>query len=156
VLFHASRVLAVFACLAAIIGGLLVATLGANLTCFDTCPPREQYVSGIVAGTVRILTPCIVLPMLAVAAFVSYCLATGQVRRAFIQFGFILVGGAIGSAALGTVFWLCTVSLKVSPEDVVAEASAVEWMVLWRFAISVVAGSWSGLLARLQWAMARN
>jgi hypothetical protein len=156
VVFNASRVLAVFACLATVAGGLPVATLGASLTCFDSCPSREQYFSHIVAVSERILIPCVVLQALALAAFVSYCLATRQVRRALKQFSFTLGGGAIGIAALGTVFWLCTVSLNVSPDDTVAEASAVEWMVLWGFALSIVAGSWSGLLARMQWSSRDN
>src|SRR5437660_12595921 len=80
-LLFASRVLALCAVLAGLAAGLLQATIGATIICVDSCPPRDAYFSDLGPIAVRIMTPCVVLEVLALVAFVAYCLATRQARR---------------------------------------------------------------------------
>lgn len=57
ILLTASRVLAILAMLAGLAVGLLAATAGAGLICFDTCPTPEQYFPRLVPGALFLLTP---------------------------------------------------------------------------------------------------
>jgi hypothetical protein len=98
-LLVASRGLAICAVVAGLGVGLLDVYLS-HLVCFDSCPDRDFYFSYLGPTAVRVMTPCIVLEVLAMAAFVTYCLATRQVQRAVLAFLVLLVGGLAGIAAL--------------------------------------------------------
>ncbi|MGZ3640001.1 MAG: hypothetical protein ACXVCX_19390, partial [Ktedonobacterales bacterium] len=71
----ASRVLAICAVLAGLAAGFLQTTIGATIICVDSCPPRDAYFSDLGPTAVRIMTLCVVLEVLALVAFVAYCLA---------------------------------------------------------------------------------
>lgn len=150
VLFYASRVLAVFAVLAGLAAGLLIATYFAAFTCFDTCPSPDDFFSRFV-GAMRVVMPCVALEALALVTFVAYCVATSQPRRAIKQTIMFLVSGLVGVAALDAVFQLCQATLPVTEYYMVAEGPAEAWMEGLGLTIIVLACGWTALLARLQW-----
>jgi hypothetical protein len=118
-LLVASRGLAICAVLAGLGVGLLEVYLS-PLVCFDSCPDRDFYFSYLGPTAVRLMTPCVVLGVLAMAVFVTYCLAT--------------LPSASGSDCCALL-----------PDQLRA------WDGLWGWALTVVAGTWSGVLAYLQW-----
>lgn len=153
VLHFASRGLAVCALLAGLALGLLGIQF-AGFICFDTCPTRDAYFAGLGPRTVRAMTPCLVLAVLAVAIFLLYCLATRQARRVVISLLFLLVGGLVGVAALGALAQHAQATLPVwggDAGDLLRETPASEWARQWALALTLVWGTWSGILAYLQW-----
>ncbi len=150
-LHAASRVLAVCAVLAGVAVGFLQATIGAAVICVDSCVTRAFMFSYLGPSTVQMLTPCVVLEMLALAAFVAYCLATGQARRTIMPILFLLVVGLVGVAGLDALLQHGQTTLPVDEGGFLIEASAQSWRALWGMAIMLVAGAWSGVLAYMQW-----
>lgn len=148
-LHFASRGLAVCAVLAGLAPGLL-AVFTAGFICADSCGQREVLVSHLGPGALRGLTPCAVLEALAVAAFLAYCLATRQARRAIIALLFLLVGGLVGVAALGAVMQQAA-TLPVGDAGFLIQGPAEAWATRWGLALTLVPGAWSGVLAYLQW-----
>ena len=147
----ASGVLAICAVLAGLAAGLFMATFGSALICFDTCPTREDFFSPRGPIAVQLMTPCVVLAVLALVAFVAYCLVTRQGRRVVMPILFLLVGGLIGFAALDALLQHGQATLPVGEDGLVAETPAQAWAQLWGLALTLVAGAWSGVLAYLQW-----
>ncbi|MGZ3666232.1 MAG: hypothetical protein ACXVDA_17315 [Ktedonobacterales bacterium] len=148
----ASQGLALCAVLAGLAAGFLEAVVGATLICVDTCSSRDDYFSHLGADVARVMTPCVVLEGLALAAFLAYCLATRQARRALTPVLFFLVGGLIGVAALNALLQYGQATVPVGEEGFLIAASAETWAWLWGLALLLVAGAWSGVLAYLQWA----
>jgi len=152
-LLFASRGLAICAVLAGLGAGLLEATFG-GLACFDSCPTRTAYFAGLGSVAVSVMTPCVMLETLALAAFVAYCLATRQTRRAVISLLFLLVAGAVGVAALSALMQHAQDTLPVwggDAGDLLREAPVGDWIVQWGLALTLVAGAWSGVPALMQW-----
>lgn len=147
----ASQVLAICAVLAAIAAGLLQATIIAAIICVDTCSPRTSYFLYVGPDAVQLMTPCIVLDVLAVATFLAYCLATRQARRAVISLLFLLVGGLVGVAVLDALLQHAQATLPVEGDGILVRDPAQAWAQLWGLALTLVAGAWSGVLAYLQW-----
>ncbi len=150
-LFFISRFFAICAVLAGVGAGFLLATLGAALTCFDTCPTPDQYFARFAPGTANVMIPCVALEALALLIFAGYCLAAGQARRLLRQTLALLIGGLVGVVALGVVFQVCQATLPVTEYNLVAERPAEAWMSWWGLILMFVAGAWSGVLAFLQW-----
>jgi hypothetical protein len=151
VLHVASRSLAVCAVLAGIGVGFLEVTFGASFVCVDSCPTREFLFSYLGPSTVQWLLPCVVLELLALVAFVAYCLATGQARRVVLPILFLLAWGLVGVAGLSALLQNAQTTLPVGPGDILIADSAESFRALWGLAILLVAGAWSGVLAYLQW-----
>jgi hypothetical protein len=152
VLLFASRGLAICAVLAGIGVGFLEASFGAAFVCFDSCPTREEMFPTIGPGAVlQPLLPCIVLEVLALGAFVAYCLATGQARRVVLPILFVLVGGLVGVAGLDALRQYAQATLPVDQDGLVIAESAKAWATWAGLAFLLVAGAWSGVLAYLQW-----
>jgi hypothetical protein len=153
VLPYISRSLAICAVLAGLVVGLLEVYIS-PLVCFDSCPDRAFYFSYLGPTAVRLMTPCIVLAVLAMAVFVTYCLATRQGGRAVLAFLVLLVGGLAGVAALAGLLQHAQATLpSYSGSDCCAllPDQLRAWDSLWGWALAVVAGAWSGVLAYLQW-----
>jgi hypothetical protein len=150
-LLYLSRFFASCAVLAGLGAGFLVATFFASFTCFDTCPAPDVYFSRLLPGTAQMMAPCVAIESLALALFVGYCLAAGQAGRILRPLAVFLVGGLIGSLALYALILFGQVAVPVTEYGLVAETPAVMWMRLLGLAIVIVAGAWSGGLARLQW-----
>jgi hypothetical protein len=151
---YISRSLAVCAVLAGLGAGFLEATVGVAFVCFDSCPDRDFYFSYLGLGAMRLMMPCVVLGVLATAVFVTYCLATRQVRRAVLAFLVLLVGGLAGIAALAALLQHAEATLpSASGSDCCAllPDQLQAWQRLWGWALILVAGGWSGVLAYLQW-----
>jgi hypothetical protein len=154
---YLSLVLASCAIVAGLGAGLLEGTFGADFVCFDSCPDRDFYFSYLGPGTAQLLLPCIVLGVLATAVFVTYCLATRQVRRAVLAFLVLLVGGLAGIAALAALAALLQHAQATLPSASGSDCCALlpdqlqAWQRLWGWALALVAGAWSGVLAYLQW-----
>jgi hypothetical protein len=148
-----TRGLAVCAVLAGLGAGLLE-TYAPNFVCVDVCPSRDFYFAYVGPTAVRIMTPCVVLEVLAVAACVAYCLATRQVRRAVIVPLVLLVGGLVGVAALAALLQHRPAALASelpSGGGILRERPVAAWVHQWGLALTLVAGAWSGMLAWLQW-----
>lgn len=145
-----SRFLAICAMLAGLVAGFLEAVVGATIICVDSCPPRDAYFSDLGPIAVRIMTPCVVLAVLALVAFVAYCLATRQARRVVMPILFLLVGGVIGVAALDALLQHGQATVGTD-QGFLLSAPAQAWAGLWGLSLTLVAGAWSGVLARLQW-----
>ncbi len=153
VLPYVSRSLAVCAVLAGVGVGLLDVYVS-PLVCFDSCPDRDFYFSYLGPTAVRVMTPCLVLGVLALAVFVTYCLATRQGGRAVLAFLVLLVGGLAGIAALVALLQHAEATLpSASGSDCCAllPDQLRAWDGLWGWALTLVAGAWSGVLAYLQW-----
>ena len=149
-LLVASRGLAICAVLAGLGVGLLDVYLS-PLVCFDSCPDRDFYFSYLGPTAVRLMTPCIVLEVLAMAVFLAYSLATGQARRAVIALLVLLIGGLIGVAALSALAQHAQATLPSREGGILLEGPLGAWVGLWGLALALVAGTWSGVLAYLQW-----
>jgi hypothetical protein len=150
-LLFASRTLAICAVLAGIGVGFLQMTAGSAFVCFDSCVTREFMFSYLGPSTVQTLLPCVVLKLLALVAFVAYCLATGQARRVVMPILFLLVGGLLGVAGLDALLQHAQTTLPVGEGDILIAGPAESFRALWGLAILLVAGTWSGVLAYLQW-----
>jgi hypothetical protein len=150
-LLFASRGLAVCAVLAGTGVGLLQATIGPAAVCFDSCVTREFLFSYLGPSTVQMLLPCVVLELLALVAFGAYCLATGQARRIVMPILFLLIWGLVGVAGLNALLQHGQTTLPVDQDGVLIPESARSFRTLWGLAILLVAGTWSGVLAYLQW-----
>ena len=88
------------------------------------------------------------------AVLVTYCLATRQVQRAVLAFLVLLVGGLAGIAALAALLHHAQATLpSASGSDCCAllPDQLRAWDSLWGWALTLVAGAWSGVLAYLQW-----
>lgn len=154
VLPYVSRSLAVCAVLAGLVAGLFEATFVADFVCFDSCPDRHFYFSYLDPRALLVMTPCVVLEVLAVAVFVAYGLATRQTRRAVLAVLVLLVGGLAGVVALAALLQHAQATLpSASGSDCCAllPDQLQAWQRLWGWAIVLVAGGWSGVLAYLQW-----
>lgn len=150
-LLFVSRGLAICAVLAGVVTGLFALSFGPAFICFDTCPSRAVYFSNLDSGMVQLMTPCVLLEALALAAFAAHCLAIGQVRRTIAPILFFLIGGLVGVAALGALLQYGQATLPVGEDGILLEGPAVAWAQQWGLALLLVAGAWSGVLARLQW-----
>jgi hypothetical protein len=150
-LLYASRVLAICAVLAGLVTGLFEATLGADFTCFDSCPTPEFFFSNLGTSAVWLMTPCVALESLALVTFLAYCAATGQARRAVTVILVLVVGGLAGAAALSALMRQGQANLPVTQDDILAEGSVVAWASQWGQALATVAVAWSSVLAFLQW-----
>lgn len=150
-LHFTSRVLALCAVLAGLAAGIFKATFIANLICADSCPTPAFYFSYLGPATVWLLAPCVALEILALAAFLAYCVATRQARRAVMSLLFLLVGGLLGVAALDALLKHAQATLPVDEGGLLVEAQVFAWEHLWGLAFLLVAGAWSGVLAYLQW-----
>jgi hypothetical protein len=151
VLPYVTRVLAICAVLAGIGVGFLQATFGSAFVCFDSCVTREFMFSYLGPSTAQMLLPCVVLELLALVAFVAYCLATGQARRVVMPILFLLIWGLVGVAGLYALLQHAQTTLPVDQDGVLIPESARSFRTLWGLAILLVAGVWSGVLAYLQW-----
>lgn len=155
-LFVASRGLAISAMLAGVVAGLLAATAGAGFMCFDTCPSRDDYFANLGLVAMQVMAPCIVLEVLALAIFLAYCVATGQVQRAVKPIRFLLIGGLAGVATLYVLLRYGQATVPIDPNGYLLETPAQEWGQLWGLALMLVAVVWSGVLAYMQWDGARR
>jgi hypothetical protein len=147
------RGLAICAVLAGV-GAGLIGVFGAGFGCFDTCPTHAAYFARLGPAAVWGLAPCVVLEVLAVAIFLLYCLATRQARRAVIALLVLLRGGLVGVAVLGALALHARATLPIwggDEGDLLVEAPFESWANLWAWALTLVAGAWSGVLAYLQW-----
>jgi hypothetical protein len=151
VLPFVTRGLALCAVLAGLGAGLLQATIGTAFICFDTCPSSAYYFAHLGPTAVQILTPCVVLEALAMAAFVPYCLATRQTRRAVLALLVLLVGGLVGIAALAELLQHAQATLTGEEGDQLLADQLQALTQEWGLALMFVAGAWSGVLAYLQW-----
>jgi hypothetical protein len=148
----ASRVLAIGAILAGIGVGFLEATIGPSFVCFDSCPTRGEMFPNVGPGAaLQALLPCIVLELLALGAFVAYCLATGQARRVVLPIFFLLVGGLLAVAGLDALRQHVATTIPVDQNGIVIAEAAQAWATWVGLAVVLVAGTWSGVLAYLQW-----
>jgi hypothetical protein len=150
---YVTRGLAICAVLAGLAAGLLE-TFGAGFVCFDTCPTRADYFARLGPTAVLLMTPCIVIEALAMAAFLAYCLATRQPWRAVSSLLILLVGGLVGVAALIALAQHAQATLPVRGSvegDILVETPLETWAQEWGWALTLVAGAWSGVLAYLQW-----
>jgi hypothetical protein len=146
-----TRGLALCAMLAGLGAGLLEA-IGAGLVCVDSCPTRDFYFSYLGPTAVRIMTPGVVLDMLAAAVFLLYCLATRQTGRAVIVLLVLLVGGLLGAAALDALLQHAQATLpSASDSEILIEGPVEAWAEQWGWILTLLAGAWSGVLAFLQW-----
>lgn len=145
-----SQFCAVCAVLAGVFAGLLT-VFAASFTCFDSCPPPDEYFARFLPGTQYVLIPCIALEALALVTFVTYCVATNQSARAIKQSVAFLALAPVGIAALDAVFRLCQSTLPVTEYGLVPETPAVTWLRWWGLTVAIVAGVWAGVLAWLQW-----
>jgi hypothetical protein len=150
-LLVAVRVMAILAALAGLAAGLLSVVLGAFLICLDGCPSREAYFSNIGPGTVRLLTPCVVLAALSLALFLTYSLATRQNWRALIVFLIFLVGGLLGAAALNALMQYGRATLPIDDFGFLIKDSALAWAQWLGVSLLLAAVVWSGGLACLEW-----
>jgi hypothetical protein len=151
-LFIASRVLALCAVLAGLFGGLLMATIGAGLICFNTCPSPEFYFSQLGLYALFFLIPCSVLAALALVLFLIYCLSTRQPRRALSVFLFFLVGGLLGVVILDALLQLSLATFPVQGEHgLLIGGSGKPWASQWALAVLLIAVVWSVGMASLQW-----
>lgn len=151
VLHFISRLFAICACIAGLVGGLFMAWL-ASAICFDFghCPTTETF--PIWAYTsMRVMMPCVALELLALAAFAPYTIVTGQARRAVRQAAVFLLGGLSGGAVLGALFLLGRANLPLTPYGIFVEGPVETWASLWGVVLLVVAATWSGILASLEW-----
>lgn len=126
VLHVAARVLALCALLAGLGAVFLEAVVSATAICVDACSPRDLYFSDLEPIAVRIMTPCAVLVVLALAIFLAYCLASRQGRRAVMSILFFLVGGLVGIAALIALLQYGQATVTVD-EGIMIAASAETW-----------------------------
>jgi hypothetical protein len=148
-----TRGLAICAVLAGLGAGLLD-VIGALFVCVDSCPTRDFYFSYLGPSRVRLMTPCVVLEVLAVAVFLLYCLATRQLRRAGIAVLVLLVGGLVGIAALDALLQHAQATLPSATSaggEVLIEGPVEAWGGQWAGALMLVVCAWSGTLAYLQW-----
>ena len=152
-LLYTSRVFASGAVVMGISPGLLTATLGAALVCFDSCPTPVNYFPGQGPAAVRVMIPCIALAVLALLTFTGYCAATGQLRRAAWQTLVLLAGGAIGVVVLNAFLLRGQASVPLTFDGYFADSASLQaWVKEWGLALTLVAGAWAGALAYLQWA----
>jgi hypothetical protein len=148
----ASRVLAICAVLVGIGVGFLAVTFGPVAVCFDSCSTREGTFPNVGPGAVlQPLLPSVVLELLALVAFVAYCLATGQARRVVLPILFLLIWGLLGVAGLDALLQHAATTLPVDQDGILIPESAKAWATWWGLATLLVAGVWSGVLAYLQW-----
>jgi hypothetical protein len=148
-----TRGLTICAVLAGLGAGLLE-VFAAQFVCVDSCPTRDFYFSYLGPTAVRLMTPCVVLEVLAAAVFLPYCLATRQVRRALLVLLVLLVGGLVGVAALHALLQHAQAILPSGSQSeggILLEGPVEAWAEQWGWALSLVAGAWSGALAYLQW-----
>jgi hypothetical protein len=146
-----SRGLAIGAVLAGLGVGLLEALIAPGWACFDTCPLKASYTADLLMSLQADLTPCVVFETLALAAFLAYCLATRQAWRALIALLVLLVGGLFGVSALSALAQYAQATLPAGEDGFLLDASLRAWMSVWGWAITFVAGAWSGVLVCLQW-----
>ena len=152
-LLYTSRVFASGAVVVGISAGLLTATLGAAIVCFDSCPTPVAFFPGQGPAAVGVMIPCIALAVLALLTFAGYCVATRQLRRAARQALVLVVGGLVGGVALNAFLLHGQASVPLTFDDYFADSGSIEaWVKEWGLALTLVAGVWSGSLAYLQWA----
>ncbi|MGZ3582574.1 MAG: hypothetical protein ACXWQR_02570 [Ktedonobacterales bacterium] len=130
-LFASQRGLAICATLAGLAAGLFALSFGTAFICFDSCPNRALYFSNLGPGTVPFIMPCVVLELLALTAFVAYCVATQQARRTIVPILFFVVGGLVGVVSLDALLQHGQTTLPVNSDGLLVEAHAVEWAQLW-------------------------
>ncbi|HEX8996857.1 MAG TPA: hypothetical protein VF812_12585 [Ktedonobacterales bacterium] len=150
-LLYAARACAIGAVIAGLALGMLYATLGAAFVCVDSCPPPVYLFDNLGPTSVGVLTPCLALEALALVAFLIYCAATRQARRAAIVIVALLGIGAIGGALLNTLFWQGEAAFVGGRYGLLSEGPAPEWVRLWGLSLTAAAFVWSGTLAILQW-----
>lgn len=142
-LLPASQVLTVLACLAGLGAGLLIATLGSALTCFDACPTPDDYFAHLGPGTLSLMTPCPALEALALVAFVAYCVATRQPRRAIKPLLVLALGDLIASIVFIALMTQGQTTLPVTSEGSLAEDPVTQWGSFWGFAMMGIVGALS-------------
>lgn len=154
-LLEASQTCSIGAIVMGLAAGFLEAASGPYV-CFDSCPPPESYFSYLAPTTVTVLIPCLALEALALITFVAYCLATGPALRAIAQVVVLLVSGALGVVALNAFLQHGQASVPLTSEGVFDEFALETWQTQWGWALMLVVGAWSVILAGLQWLAVRR
>lgn len=149
-LLEASQTCSIGAIVMGLAAGFLEAATGPYV-CWDSCPPPESYSSYLVSTTVTVLIPSLALEALALVAFVAYCLATGQAGRAIAQVVVALVGGALGGVALNAFLQHGQASVPLTSDGSFDESALETWQTQWGWALMLVVGAWSVILAWLPW-----
>ena len=150
-LLPTSNTLAVLAALVGLAAGFLLATLGAGLTCFDSCPTSNDYFARLAPSTFFLSLPCLALEGLALVALVAYHAAKRQPRRALTPALILMLGNLLGVAALTALYWQGQSSLPVTPDGLLAEDQVTRWGFGWGLLVMVVAIVPSMGFASAQW-----
>jgi hypothetical protein len=146
-LLLAARALAILALLAGLFIGLIAAGPVAGLTCFDSCPTRDDFFSTFVPAAMRLMLLCVPLPALTLVLFVVYCLATRQPWRALIVLLVFVAGGLLGFVVLNGLVEQARTTLPVNEYGLVDSS----WASMWGGTLLLLATLWSGGLACLEW-----
>ena len=146
-LLPSSQVLTVLACLAGLGAGFLIATLGATFACFDTCPTSDDFFVHLGPETLSLMTPCLALETLALAAFMAYWVAMGKPRRVLKPLLVLALGGLIASVALIALLTHGQNTLPVTTYGLLAEDPVTQWERYWGLAIVGAVG----VLSITQW-----
>lgn len=151
-MLYATRALTAAAVVAGLFMGLFVNTLAAAFTCFDSCPSPAFFFSALVSSTMWTVAPAVALEVLALAAFVAYCVLSRQRGRAVVAVAVAVIGALVGAAMLAALMRQGQASLPLFPgEDILAEEPLVRWRELWGFAVTGALVIWSGFLTFLLW-----
>lgn len=141
-----ARILAVCAGIAGVGAGLLFMTFIAGLTCFNSCPTREQYFTNLPRGTLWVMLPAIVLGGLALLAYSVYCGASHQTHAIRLP----VVAVAVACVALALFDQVAYVTPNMYGESLVA------WTAVWGLALVAISVAWSWLLVRCAGAVQRR
>ncbi|HEX3270891.1 MAG TPA: hypothetical protein VHR15_09590 [Ktedonobacterales bacterium] len=147
----ATRILAILSALA-LLFTLWAEDFDTSFTCFETCPSPEQYYPDKLLGALLALAPSSVFAALALVAFLVYCCATRQFRRALTVFLFFVIVGVVGVIALNALLHYGQTTVAVDPESgLLVEDSVMEWANQWALTVLLFAVVWVGGLASLEW-----
>jgi hypothetical protein len=150
-LHTATRVLTTLAVLA-LLFTLWAEDFDTRFTCFETCPTPAQYFPWKPPGALFALAPSIVFATLALVAFLVYCFATRQFRRALTVLLFFVIVGLVGVIALDALLQYGQTTVAVDPEGgLLVEDSVMAWANQWALTVLLFAVVWVGGLASLEW-----
>jgi hypothetical protein len=164
ILLYATRFFAVCAILAGF-GAILVGSVAVSFICFDTFPQRDAtYVHGVeypgyFSGSPVTLVmmgpalPCLILALVALLLFLTYCGLTHQGRRALIALLVALIPPILGFFAFYYDYKQAATSLPVDSHGVLLEGPIVSFASLWYVGMGFLLFLWSCALAWVQWSI---
>lgn len=137
----------------ALVAGILVGlgeTLFSQFVCVDSCPAAMTIFPWYLSSALKLIAPTAALLALAYLAFVSYCFAKGQRRRALAPTMALVLGAAL-SVGVIVAYSHFYVTLMPLDDGYLIDGPAQGWNAGLGFIVVFLACAWGSVLTALQW-----